>query len=493
MNKRMVSLLIILCISLILSSMLISCEDPKKKQPVSGKDKISIQEESRIKLGVRYDSNSRYKYIFNDIAMETNEGYKFRIDHTVLQSQYDAFLGNLLSYEKASAMLQTCDAINTAGNFNKMASDGLLMDITDLLPVYAPNYYAKLTQEELEQVTYNGRIYGVPPHMPGLGRYCIMVRKDIADKYNVSEIKNLDDYESLLAKIKKNESGCCPIYYEPLTMWHLNNDFFMDASGYINPTGITDIIFKQDDPDMALIPWERTEEFDNIAKTIIRWDKRGYISLSSTIENSGTVPTILYCAVIDSLVWSIRQWNVYPLYPEKTSFKYPSFENVIGISSKSQKAKDVLRFIEWVHSSQENYNLFMYGIKDEDYVLDDGRIKRMPKRHNGDPSFWDIDYMMDEYTFSSNFMKQVRSISELNERVSPTYGLDLSDIIETYDPYDKDSRGNLLSSLRTGKYAYMAYSMESINNKTNTGELTRALQDEIFEWRKRNGRSGDSE
>ncbi len=82
-------------------------------------------------------------------------------------------------------------------------------------------------------------------------------------------------------------------------------------------------------------------------------------------------------------------------------------ENIIGISAKSENAEDVLRFIEWVHASQENYDLFVYGIEGKDYTIENGRLKRLGDFYlTSDPAFWDIDYMRDETAFSRDFMAQ---------------------------------------------------------------------------------------
>lgn len=42
---------------------------------------------------------------------------------------------------------------------------GLVMDITELFPTYASNYYEQLNPEILNSVSLNERIYSVPPYM----------------------------------------------------------------------------------------------------------------------------------------------------------------------------------------------------------------------------------------------------------------------------------------------------------------------------------------
>ncbi len=269
-------LICLICTVIIAAGVLSSCSDvfeKKSKQSALSEEEnqttlteeekeIFKREDREFKLGLRFDTYGRYKEIFSHIQAVTKDGYRFKISCKISQNKTEAMMGRKISYEKAVELLEECDAINTAGNFVRLAENGLLMDITDLLPQYAPNYYAKLTETELELVTYNGRIYGIPPHMRGMSRYCVMVRSDVAKELGVTEIRNLEDYGRLLALIKKNMPELVPsdsIYFvKPY------NSLLVYLSGYVDPTNEMCIVCKYDDPEMKLVPFERTAEYHSV-------------------------------------------------------------------------------------------------------------------------------------------------------------------------------------------------------------------------------------
>lgn len=85
--------------------------------------------------------------------------------------------------------------------FYKMAQEGSLLNISELFPEYAPELFSKYSKEELRQVTYQGKIQGVPARLPGSFRVCAVVRKDLMDKYGIPPIKTINDYDSFLQTV----------------------------------------------------------------------------------------------------------------------------------------------------------------------------------------------------------------------------------------------------------------------------------------------------
>ena len=68
-----------------------------------------------------------------------------------------------------------------------------------------------------------------------------------------------------------------------------------------------------------------------------------------------------------------EEYEVFPLYMDSIHALSTSTYS-IGISKSCRHPERVMMFIEWLHSSQEAYNLFMYGVKDRNYILQDGKI-----------------------------------------------------------------------------------------------------------------------
>ncbi|MEN2773510.1 hypothetical protein [Acetivibrio clariflavus] len=61
----------------------------------------------------------------------------------------------------------------------------------------------------------------------------------------------------------------------------------------------------------------------------------------------------------------MKEIELYMDQPHLLSSRYRG----VAVASNSKNPERVLMFLEWLHKSQENYDLFRYGIKDRHYGL----------------------------------------------------------------------------------------------------------------------------
>ena len=124
---------------------------------------------------------------------------------------------NLMDFEKDLVLLanagEQVDAFSVYA-FGLFEKD-LLLDITGIFKNYAPNYYSELNSnaygaEKLRRASIGGRIYGIPDNDAAPGRYCVLARKDLVDKYAPGGIDTLEDYSDFLKAVKENEKGILP-------------------------------------------------------------------------------------------------------------------------------------------------------------------------------------------------------------------------------------------------------------------------------------------
>ncbi len=52
---------------------------------------------------------------------------------------------------------------------------------------------------------------------------------------------------------------------------------FAEANGYVNFNYILGLVYKWDDPEMRIIPWEQTPEYRRGIETILKWTNNGYL------------------------------------------------------------------------------------------------------------------------------------------------------------------------------------------------------------------------
>lgn len=474
-----------------------SCEEEKKdvgfsvNRSANGKSgglDLTPQERS-FKLAFRNIASYRADEIINEIELETRTNLKFKIDK--LAYNYDHTIDLPLDAAEASHMMQNneVDAMDSAGAFQYLAQNGLIMDLTSLFPQYAPNYFAKFSEEELARVTVNGRIMGIPAHNTGFSRYCVGIRKELVDKYKITDIKTIEDYESVLKLIKQKEPDYDPQYYN-LDRFEL----MMYAKGYIELPYKTYMYYKIDDPEMKVVPLENTDCFVEVTDRLRRWIYEGYEVVASTVKPPATFISKLGEFSSASEYDNGSDWIIYPLYPDRPSVIDRSGDYILVISSKSKNAKNVLTFLEWVESSQENYDLFMYGIKGKDYEIEGDRIKYIKYPfYIGEDPFVNIDLMRETVYDHPGFKDVIKKVGELDEIMAPHSG---------FLP-DESAYKNMLEKRRLlyveFRDIYTGEGQKIIENPPDikgfrkkfqdagSDDLRRLLQKELDEWRKDKG------
>ena len=120
----------------------------------------------------------------------------------------------LTKYNLLLASGEVLDMINTASDWLEMwpnAAKGAFMDITDLLPKYAPQTWSQVTEEEWKQCMYDGKIITIPENQyTQWVNHGFYYRGDWAKEFGITE--PIRDYETLglyLQKVKE-EKGVIP-------------------------------------------------------------------------------------------------------------------------------------------------------------------------------------------------------------------------------------------------------------------------------------------
>jgi len=288
-------------------------------------------------------------------------------------------------------------------DFTVLAREGRLKDITDIFPSSAPLLFSMYKSEELAYATVDGRLYAVPSLYPWARCSYLLVDDTIFRRYNLPDITDFDKYELFLKTVLDNEPGMTPGTIE-------NNvrsiQLFTRAAGYVIADEAKRLVYKWDDPEMKLIPWEKTPEFYEIVSRFIDWYKKGYLvpepdrlkTASFILESILTPPseettTLTFTEPESNEIRETGPMRMFHLYPENLvqrdnpmgSFHYNGSFVFPAASANTERA---LQFIEWVQSDMENYYLMVCGIEGEDYILTDG----IPTLPHG-VSFMDSTYM----------------------------------------------------------------------------------------------------
>jgi hypothetical protein len=230
--------------------------------------------------------------------------------------------------------------------------------------------------QKLKLCTYKDILMCVPGNDINTKRTFILARKDLAEQLAPDGIETLEEYGEFMAKVKEKYPMMVPGYIDALTFFQA----YIQANGYFQYSA--NLMYKSLDPDRweEYYSIEQTEEFGTAFYMLKDWYDKKYI------QPTGDPGMWLGMGGMASVLVSGHELEMYtaagatkyefvafPLYME-TPHEVEVNSTGLSVCNSSDHPERVMMFIEWLHSSQEAYDLFTYGVKDRNYVLNGDKI-----------------------------------------------------------------------------------------------------------------------
>lgn len=257
-------------------------------------------------------------------------------------------------------------------------NSGQVLDLSDLIDQYGVNMKAAIGEDILKVANMNGYVFGVPVEKEWYADSCLVMRKDILDKYNldVSNVDSLEDCAPIFETIHANEPDMKLIVGAKNSL--IGNIYFADALS--DKFGVLD----NGGADTTIVNYYETDNYKNLAKTVRDFYEKGYIDKDmGTATDAGT--TILkagnaFCfatpfkpgvAEQESLNtgYELVAVNINPT----PAFCYTNAVAAIswGIAQNCENPEMTMKVLDFMYGSTELMNLFNWGIEGEHYVVKD--------------------------------------------------------------------------------------------------------------------------
>ena len=286
-------------------------------------------------------------------------------------------------YNLALASGESIDAIYTANwaNYLTIAKNGAYMDLTDLVPKYAPISWASLSKDQWNQAKVSGKIYTVPCDWKEYTTDCFTYRADIAKSLGFAEpLKTIEDIEKFLDACKAADPTSLP-YNSAAGEPGGHMSYFM--KGY---SSIPGQIVVEEIATGKLVNFHETENFKLYAETMKRWFDKGFWS-KSILSNKITSEELfkqgknMICnsnpTKADTLYQQLHKDNpdwelgvVTYAAGRGVSHLTPSMRNGMAIPLSSANPERALMYIDKLRYDSAYYNLTEYGIQGKHYVID---------------------------------------------------------------------------------------------------------------------------
>lgn len=264
----------------------------------------------------------------------------------------------------------------------------------DLTP-YLDGIKTIIPEEIIKNVSYDGKIYGVPNIQVYALPLAIKARKDLLQKYNfdLQSVETVEDIEPFLEIIKTNE----PTLYPYRSLWSVSPWTRNTTMEF----GASCIHFNYETQEVCP-SWE-VEEWMNAVMKLRDWYKKGYIR--SDVDSQGDDTTEYkqgkYAVCIDS--WKPGQEATDPDYEYKIVCPARKEINtgvstMTAIGANSKNPDKVFEFIKLINTDVELYNIICNGLEGVHYNFnDEGKIVNIENSGYNPNSDWEFGNQFNAY------------------------------------------------------------------------------------------------
>lgn len=325
------------------------------------------------------------KYLRPGNAPEQNEqlvkGINDKLDADGMNINFEiVFVASDVFQDKAALMLSTGEEVDLIAIMEDQKSLASYISMNGIAPITkhlnenGANIKKVIPEWMWESATINGEIYTIPAYWTDLADQasCITIRREKLEQFGLQDPKTTDDLLNMCKVFTEKWDGdakpvIIPMYKEPFT-W-----LFRTLETYPF-TVVKDLIYVDQQGNVK--NWLETDEFKQCAEFFRTCYEKNYVPtdiLSPGWSSWNQMLTGNFIWVDGCQLWGTQEvWNeripnsnldtIY-LKPDAKSFRPASFRNDTAVSSTSKHPADAVRFMDWMYSSQENYDLMVYGVE----------------------------------------------------------------------------------------------------------------------------------
>lgn len=266
-------------------------------------------------------------------------------------------------------------------NYNQQAAKNSFMEITDeMLKKNAPKTYETLTKSAKNEAKVNGKMYMIPNTAAEYDTNVALIRGDLREKYGMEPIETLDDFETYLENVAKNDKSIIPLV-NLVAVGSFWGGYKNKVSRIEIPKG-TEILYdvlenkfeKKDFQPYYRDQVKKTREF--VDKGIIPADIVANKTIDNMFENGKAATYVKNLETCSSMAKKLRgshpEWKV-----EICDFSQgvpkivnPSISNGLALNRTTKNADKALQFIELLRNDKRYFDLTWYGIEGKHWNAD---------------------------------------------------------------------------------------------------------------------------
>ncbi|WP_435171274.1 ABC transporter substrate-binding protein [Paenibacillus glycanilyticus] len=266
------------------------------------------------------------------------------------------------------------------------AKKGAFLELDELLNKYGKEILATENPKFLEGARIDGKLYAIPTNKEIGTSRGVVVRKDIAEKYNMnfSNVKTIADLEPFLKTVKEKEPGMTPLFESQtatIPTFASVRDALGDATipGVISATGTDTKVYNYYETPEALDTFKVMRSF--FTQGYINKDAATSKQSASDVAKAGKIfmwPEALKPGKDKELEATVG----YPLQQIELTPAYittgETTNSMLGISKTSKDPERAMMLINLLHSDKELLNLLDFGIEGVHYEKVSDNVIKLP-------------------------------------------------------------------------------------------------------------------
>ncbi|MCL6459779.1 MAG: extracellular solute-binding protein [Gorillibacterium sp.] len=167
-------------------------------------------------------------------------------------------------------------------DYFRLARQGAFLDLTDLLPKYAPITWEKAPKQDWIEATVEGKIFAVPATYPEYTPDGLVYREDWRQELKLPEITDLATIEAYFAGVKAAKPKVTPING---SAWNELFTLFKAVQGYQQIGGDSGVVVaKSYDAPRDIMAYPFTDEFEAWVKKMKEWKDKGYWNTDAIVS-----------------------------------------------------------------------------------------------------------------------------------------------------------------------------------------------------------------
>ncbi|MDR1600210.1 MAG: extracellular solute-binding protein [Oscillospiraceae bacterium] len=258
-------------------------------------------------------------------------------------------------------------------DFYQNVGKGAFLDLTDLIPEYAPKITEFIKPEYLAFGNVNGRLYAIPNLQILANPYGLYLRKDVADELGIdmTAIKTLDDLDPVFELIKSERPDLYPMG------GGLDDRVWGSGDTVISFYGA----IAEDDPDLNVVSYYTRPMYLNTNEYNLHLYNEGYIrpdiASVTTDQSQGDMVAGLYAGAFGDVkpggeveFKNRRGWDAYQIKISDAMMGYNSGAATMNAVSINTASPDkVMKYLELIHTDGKTLDALLYGTEGRDHVI----------------------------------------------------------------------------------------------------------------------------